>query len=120
MARIRTIKPEFPQSESMGRVSRDARLLFIMLWTIADDFGRSRANSRMLASLAFAYGEDATLRIPEWLMELEREKCVRVYAIDGNTYLQIEKWADHQKIDNPSKSSRYPDPPVAKVSKRLA
>jgi 5-methylcytosine-specific restriction endonuclease McrA len=25
MARIRTIKPEFPQSESMGRVSRDAR-----------------------------------------------------------------------------------------------
>lgn len=25
MARIRTIKPEFPQSESMGNVSRDAR-----------------------------------------------------------------------------------------------
>ena len=25
MARIRTIKPEFPQSESMGRVGREAR-----------------------------------------------------------------------------------------------
>lgn len=36
MARIRTIKPEFPQSETMGRVSRDARLLFIQLWTVAE------------------------------------------------------------------------------------
>lgn len=29
MARIRTIKPEFPQSESMGNVSRDARGHFV-------------------------------------------------------------------------------------------
>jgi len=42
MARIRTIKPEFPHSESMGRVSRDARLLFVMLFTIVDDEGRAR------------------------------------------------------------------------------
>jgi hypothetical protein len=28
MERIRMIKPEFPQSEAMGRVSRDARLLY--------------------------------------------------------------------------------------------
>ncbi len=110
MARIRTIKPEFPQSESMGRVSRDARLLFIMLWTIADDTGRARAASRMLASLLFPYDEDAVLRIPEWLMELERQKCIKVYAVDGNTYLQIEKWSDHQKIDKPSKS-KFPAPP---------
>ena len=59
MARIRTIKPEFPQSESMGRVSRDARLCFVMLWTIADDSGRLRGNSRMLASLLFPYDDDA-------------------------------------------------------------
>ena len=45
MGRIRTIKPEFPQSESMGRVSRDARLTFILLWTMADDAGRLRSCS---------------------------------------------------------------------------
>ena len=33
VARIRTIKPEFPQSESVGRLSRDARLLFILVWS---------------------------------------------------------------------------------------
>lgn len=118
MARIRTIKPEFPQSESMGRVSRDARLLFIMLWTIADDSGRARASSRMLASLLFPYDDDAALRIPEWLMELERQNCVTVYEIDGNTYLQIEKWASHQRIDRPTPSRISPAPSKPKPRER--
>ena len=43
MPRIRTIKPEFPQSETIGRLSRDARLLFLQLFTLVDDAGRARA-----------------------------------------------------------------------------
>src|SRR6185312_1005274 len=113
MGRIRSIKPEAPQSESLGRVSRDARLLFFMLFTIADDEGRARGNSRMLASLLFPYDDDAPKHIPEWLMELEREKCVLMYHIDENIYLQIVKWADHQKIDHPTKS-KLPAPPEPK------
>ena len=110
MARIRTIKPEFPQSESMGRVSRDARLLFIMLWTMVDDEGRTRAAPRMLASLLYPYDEVPKTHIVEWLFELEREGAIRLYEVDGNAYLQIEKWLTHQKIDKPSKS-RLPAPP---------
>ncbi len=110
MPRIRTIKPEFPQSESMGRVSRDARLLFIMLWTIADDFGRTRAASRMLASLLFPYDDDAVQRIPGWLSELEKENSIRMYEIEEHSYLQILKWEEHQRIDHPSKS-KFPSPP---------
>jgi hypothetical protein len=109
MARIRTIKPEFPQSESMGRVSRDARLLFVMLWTICDDAGRARAASRMLASLLFPYDDDAPKLIDGWLDELEREHCIVRYTVDGSTYLQVCKWLSHQKIDRPSKS-QFPDP----------
>lgn len=108
MARIRTIKPEFPQSESMGRVSRDARLLFILLWTVADDAGRLRGNSRMLASLLFPYDDDAAGLISRWLEELSTEKCILLYAVNGNTYIQIEKWEQHQKVDKPS-PSRLPE-----------
>jgi len=111
MARIRTIKPEFPHSESMGRVSRDARLLFILLWTIVDDEGRARADSRMLASLLYPYddGEDGAQKtsraeIERWLTELEAEQCVMRYSVEGNTYLQVSNWLTHQKIDKPSKS----------------
>ena len=103
MARIRSIKPEFPQSESMGRVSRDARLLFVMLWPICDDHGRTRAASRMLASLLFPYDADAPRLMDKWLDELEREGCIRRYVVDGSTYLEVCNWLKHQKIDKPSK-----------------
>lgn len=108
MSRIRTIKPEFPQSESIGRISREARLFFILLWTIVDDEGRARAASRMLASLLYPYDDDAPALIDGWLRELEVEKCIRRYEIDGSTYLEIINWRKHQKIDRPSKS-RLPE-----------
>lgn len=110
MARIRTIKPEFPQSESMGRVSRDARLLFVMLWPICDDHGRTRAASRMLASLLFPYDDDAPSLIDGWLAELEREDCIRRYEANGSTFLVVRNWLNHQKIDKPSKP-QFPEPP---------
>lgn len=110
MARIRTIKPEFPQSESMGRVSRDARLFFILLWTLADDHGRTRAHSRMLASLLFPYDDDAGRLLPKWIDELEKEGCIRLYEVSGSRYLEIIGWSKHQKIDKPSKP-QFPAPP---------
>ena len=110
MARIRSIKPEFPQSESMGRVSRDARLLFVMLWPICDDHGRTRAASRMLASLLFPYDNDAAGLIDGWLDELERESCITRYEANGSTFLFINNWLIHQKIDKPSKP-QFPEPP---------
>lgn len=104
MARIRTIKPEFPQSESMGRVSRDARLLFIQLWTLCDDSGRTRGNSRMLASLLFPYDDDAPALIDSWLKELDDEGCIVRYLAEGSTYIEVCNWLNHQKIDKPSQS----------------
>jgi hypothetical protein len=109
MARIRTIKPEFPQSETIGKLSRDARLLFIQLWTLADDAGRTRAASRMLASLLYPYDDDAAGLIEGWLSELEHNDCIVRYDADGSRYLEIANWLKHQKIDKPS-ASKMPCP----------
>ncbi len=104
MARIRTIKPELPHSETLGLVSREARLLFINLFTIADDEGRARAASRLLASLLYPYDDDAPALIDGWLEELSGIEAVRLYEVKGVHYLDIPKWLDHQKIDKPSRS----------------
>lgn len=104
MGRIRTIKPEFPQSETIGRLSRDARLLFIQLWTVVDDAGRCRAAPRMLASMLFPYDDDAPALIGGWLDELEREECIRRYEVSGTKYLDCPNWLKHQKISHASDS----------------
>ena len=102
--RIRTIKPEFWESETLGRVSREARLLFVGLFSCCDDSGRTRASSRLLASRLFPYDDDALENLPVWLDELVAAKCVRIYVVDGETFLDIPNWLKHQKIDKPSQS----------------
>lgn len=116
--RIRTIKPEFWQSESMSRVSRPARFLFVGLWSLADDTGKTRAASRFLASALFPYDEDAPSLVDSWLVELEREKAIVRYSVEGSHYIQIPKWFDHQKIDRPSKS-KFPDAPDTREGSRM-
>jgi len=106
--RIRSIKPEFWESESLGSVSREARLLFVGLFTCCDDSGRTRASSRLLASRLFPYDNDAVKLLPKWLDELRAKGCVRLYQVDGESYLDIPKWLTHQKIDKPS-ASKLPE-----------
>jgi hypothetical protein len=102
--RIRSIKPEFWESESLGRVSREARLLFIGLFSCCDDLGRARASSRLLASRLYPYDDDAFKKLPGWIAELEKQGCIRLYQVEGDAYLDIPKWQNHQKIDKPSAS----------------
>jgi len=108
MARIRTIKPEFPLSESVGQLSRDARLLFIQIWTVCDDEGRTRASSRVLASLLYPFDEDARGLIDGWVSELVRAELVTLYRHEGTTYLEVKNWRKHQKIDRPTPSRLPP------------
>lgn len=108
--RIRSIKPEIAESETLGRVSRDARWLFVLLWTRADDAGRLAGDPKLLARTLFPFDDDALALIDGWLAELMREGHVTGYDADGRRYLAIPKWLEHQKIDRPS-PSRLPAPP---------
>jgi hypothetical protein len=71
----------------------------------------------MLASLLFPYDEDAPNLIEGWLVELEREECIKRYQVESKSYVQVCNWLIQQKIDKPSKS-RIPQfvEPSRKVS----
>ena len=88
----------------MCRVSRDARLLFIQLWLVADDAGRLALNPAVLVEALYPCDEDATASFASWLDELEREGCVERYSAEGRDYLRIVKWRQHQTIDRPTPS----------------
>lgn len=111
MARARTIKPTFMRSRSMRAVSGMARLTFIQLWLVADDAGRLMAHPSSLANRLYPKDTDAAGRLPGWLDELERERCIERYVVDRQEYLHIVNWQRHQKIYHPT-PSRLPARPV--------
>jgi hypothetical protein len=110
MARTRTIKPGIAHAPSMRRVGRDARLLFILLWTVADDEGRLRGSIPGLADQLFPADGDAPMFLAAWLDALEGEGCIERYVVDDVEYLRIVNWHEYQSICHPTPSSLPPSP----------
>ena len=92
----------------MGRISRDARLTFILLWPQCDDSGRVRGNMTMLSAILFPYDRDSREKFPDWIKELEGENCITRYSLEADEYLAVVNWKKHQKIDRPSPSKCPP------------
>ncbi len=110
MARLRTIRPNFAQSPAMSRIGREARLLFILLWPIADDAGRLRLILNQLVEQLFPFDPDAAMCLTGWLDELEGAGCIERYSVEGVDYLRIPQWRQLQTIDRPTRS-RLPAAP---------
>lgn len=108
--RIRSIKPEFWKSEKMASLSRDARLLFIGLWGLADDYGLFRAHPSLIKGEIFAYDDDAD--VAAWLRALVDAGVVMLYTHGGQRYGAVVNFQEHQKIDRRA-ASRIPRPPTA-------
>jgi hypothetical protein len=110
MARIRTIDPHFPRTPNLSRVSREARLFFILLWTVADDSGRLRLDHERLMERLYPFDGDAPSLLPVWIGELEVARCVELYRVADVDYLRVRKWRQMQSIDRPT-ASRLPASP---------
>lgn len=103
MARIRSIKPEMWADEKLAKLSRDARLLFVALIGNADDTGRMRGNPLFVRSQCFPY--DADLDIDKLLALLADGGFITRYEADGQSFLVVNNFCKHQKIDHPTASS---------------
>lgn len=112
MARIRTVKPEFFTSLDIAGLSIAARLLFIGLFTHADDDGRGLYEPRLIKAAVFPLDDDLTAQAVDNLLgELVDRGLLLKYAPgDGTLLFQIATFAKHQRIDK-KKPSRYPSPP---------
>lgn len=116
MARIRTIKPDFFQSEDVAVLSYRARLTWIGLWTHVDDEGRCKANPRLIKGALWPLEDDVTAsNVSEDIRELAENGKLTVYSVDGEDYMQILNWTKHQRISRPSES-KFPAPHEASPS----
>ena len=116
MARIRTVKPDFFDSGTLAKISRNARLTFVGLFTLADDEGRLRDLPKKIAGELFPYDDDVTAaQITTWLDELASVGSLVRYSVRGDKFMAIPSWRNHQKIDHPT-ASRIPAPPEVEIT----
>ncbi|MEU3499379.1 hypothetical protein ABZ726_00965 [Streptomyces hundungensis] len=109
MARIRTVKPEMFESESLAECSVTAMLTFIGLLTQADDSGRHRDHPAIITGRLWALRPEHTAtHVAQDLEELAAAGLIcRYTGCDGRTWLHIVTWDQHQKI-NKATASRLP------------
>lgn len=100
MARIRTIKIGFFKNEHLAELSAPHRLCFIGLWLLADREGRLEDRPIRIKGELFPY---EPVDVDAILDDLEGGNFVTRYTADAVRYLQIEKFAKHQrpKSDEP-------------------
>jgi hypothetical protein len=105
MPRIRTVKPSYPKHRKVRAVSRDARLLNIHLWNLADDEGRLQELLQWIIGEVFPTDEDVTtVVLREWLEELQVAGLIVRYEVDGEDYIQCHDFLNHQVINKPRPS----------------
>lgn len=102
MPRIRTIKPKFWDDVKLSKVSRDARLLFIGMWTYADDLGVIIGEHTWLKSKVFPYDEITLDEFQKWLYELLKFKFIRLVMYNDEQFFHITNFSRHQKINKPN------------------
>lgn len=112
MARIRTVKPEFWDSEDTANLSPLAALTFIGLLNLADDGGRGRSDATFLWARLHARRKGVSIaKVRGVLKELEGAGIVQFYTANGNqSFYYITGFTKHQVI-NKAKDSKLPPPP---------
>lgn len=105
MARKRMVDPNIWQSEDFSKLSTLAKLVFIGLFSLADDEGRGRANPTYLKSSLFPYNEDMrSADIEKTLSEISSNMSVVFYECNGSSYYSLLSWNLFQRIDKPTNS----------------
>lgn len=99
MPRRRMVHPQIWRNEKFGNLTDAGRLLFIGIFSQADDDGRLKASPRFLMANIFPYDKDKTEEdIQQLRDQCADSKLIRVYANSKEEYLDIPGWSDHQQV----------------------
>jgi len=110
MARKRMIDPSIWFNEDLKRFSYLQRLLYIGLFSNADDEGRLRGSATYLKSLIFPYDRLKPTIIYNTLKDMNKAGLIEYYKVNDEWYIQHPNWRKHQYIDKARASMLPPSP----------
>jgi hypothetical protein len=107
VARARNIKPGFFTNDVLAEIDPLGRLLFAGLWTIADREGRLEDRPKKIKAQILPYDDCNSDGL---LHALHKAGFILRYEQDGNQYIQIVKWVEHQNPHIKEAESNIPAP----------
>lgn len=102
MPRKRMIDPSFWRDEKISKCNFIERLLFIGLWTFAEDDGVGRANPLLIKADVFPYETLREADIKKSLDKLSSLGLIQLYEVDSQLYYLVSNFKKHQTINKPS------------------
>lgn len=105
MPRARNIKPAFFTNDELGDMPPLTRLLFAGLWCVADRAGRLEDRPKKIKMEVLPYDD---CDVDAMLWELHAHKFIVRYVADGESLIEICKWAKHQRPHHTEKFSVLP------------
>lgn len=116
--RSRIIKHDFFKDEDLSTLPAHTRLLYIGLWCMADKAGRLEDRPGRIQAEIFPYdkGPEETTHGLEALTlpkKSTKRPFIHRYTVDGEAYIQIVRWREHQPVHHTEKESKIPPYPRA-------
>src|SRR3990167_7100654 len=111
MPRKRQIDPGIWLDEAFMGLSVPARLLFIGMISLADDEGRLKAGSQYLKAAIFPSDSATPKQVQGWRDEITSTHIAQLYNVDGQTFIWLPKFTEHQYMTRRF-PSRLPLPPI--------
>ena len=105
----RIIKESICYSEDIDMLTAFEETVFFRLIINCDDYGRIDARSNFLKSKLFVTKQGITEKnIQDAVAKLASVGLVRLYEVDGKSFLLFPKWHLHQRVRN--SKEKYPGP----------
>lgn len=100
------IDPNIWQSEDFSKLSNLSKIIFIGLFSLADDEGYGKANPTLIKNSIFPFDEKLrTTDIKQSLQEIATNMSIVFYtAEDGKDYYFLSNWSKWQSIQKPTES----------------
>jgi hypothetical protein len=101
---------DWTDSDLVNQLTANAERFFVRLIMKVDDYGRQRAEPRMLRPLLYPLLLDHVREadLARWTAECEKATLVRLYVVEGKQYLEVVNFG--QRLRNCTRS-KFPDPP---------
>ncbi len=102
----RELREKIRFSEKVANLTDKEFRLFTLLIATASDYGRYRADPRLVRVACFPYETEDLKSVSATLESLHKKEMITIYAVDGTKYLQMHQWRGRFRS-----YPKYPEPP---------